>query len=247
MMMLKERILVISDIHANLTALETVLADAKDFSSVICLGDLAGYGPDINEVIEKIQSIDNLICVIGNHDAALIGRLDLGAFNSDAQLALKWQKEVITPENEEYLKSLPEKKIDGKVTIVHGSPRNPVWEYLLEPYSAAENLDYFETMLCFVGHSHQPICYLENQNKSYAEWVIPQSGLTYQLTRKTILNPGSVGQPRDHDPRASYAIFDPEKLTWMPRRVSYDISSVQQRIHEKGLPSRHAARLRDGW
>jgi predicted phosphodiesterase len=153
------KILVMSDIHANINALETVLQDAGKVDRVWCLGDLVGYGPDPNECIQKIRSLKNCICLMGNHDSAVLGNMDMEAFNRDARLSVEWNQRVIKPENLSFLKKLPEKHIEVDVTLAHGSPRNPVWEYILDWQVAMNNLDFFETSFCFVGHTHIPVIF----------------------------------------------------------------------------------------
>lgn len=241
------RILVISDIHANLTALEAVLADAGNVDATWCLGDLVGYGPDPNECIQRLQLVQNLSCLIGNHDAAVLGRLDLFAFNLEARQALQWTQNVLKPKCHEYLNNLPERLVIGAVTLVHGSPRLPIWEYLLDTYNATQNFAYFDTPYCFVGHSHLPVVYQLVNGRTQADLFIPEEGERVVLSPRAILNPGSVGQPRDHDPRAAYALFDPSEQTWELHRVAYDIASVQDRMRTAGLSERHIQRLSDGW
>jgi len=241
------KILVVSDIHANATALEAVIKDAGSITATWCLGDLVGYGPDPNECVELIRSLPNLQCLLGNHDAAALGKIDLKSFNHEAGISAIWTRENLKVSNIKYLESLPEKLYASEnVTIAHGSPRNPVWEYLLDVFSAWENFKYFETQLCFVGHTHIPLVYSDS-GKPFAEWKRLIAGNTVFLNQKAILNPGSVGQPRDHDPRSAYALYDPEKGSWESRRIEYDIASVQERILKAGLPRRHAERLNQGW
>ena len=241
------RILVISDIHANLSALETVLEDAGLVDSVWCLGDVVGYGPDPNECVARIRGLSNLVCVVGNHDDAAINRIPIETFNLDARRSIEWMQEILTKESYTFLSELPETVVQGQVTLAHGSPRNPVWEYLLDLHSAEENLDYFDTQICMVGHTHLPIGYIEDPEAHTMHGILPPAGERVVLKSRAILNPGSVGQPRDHDPRASYAIFDPEEVTWEIHRVEYDITAVQRRIREAELPLRHALRLVEGW
>lgn len=241
------RILVISDIHANLTALEAVLEAAGEVDATWCLGDLVGYGPDPNECIELVSSLPNLICLLGNHDAAASGQISLNTFNYEARVSVQWLRGVLTAQNMRFLAGLPEKQVVHQVTLTHGSPRNPVWEYLLDTHTAAFNFDFFETQLCFVGHSHIPLAYLALNGSGNVECQLFASEDRLKLSMRAILNPGSVGQPRDHDPRASYAIFDPEEMTWEVYRVEYDVTSVQERIYSLGLPRRHAIRLAQGW
>ncbi len=241
------RILVISDIHANLTALDTVLNAAGAFDAAWCLGDLVGYGPDPNEVIERIRQLPDLLCLIGNHDAAALNQIDTGAFNPEARQAVHWTQKRLTELSIAFLRSLPEKLVASEVTLSHGSPRYPVWEYLLDTRSAQHNFDYFETPYCFVGHTHLPVIYSLDGQESSTELSIPEPNTVIKLTWRSIVNPGSVGQPRDRDIRAAFAIYDTNDNTWDYRRVSYDISSVQSRMVQAGLPERHIQRLSAGW
>jgi len=239
------RILVFSDIHSNLTALEAVLSQVGNMDAYWCLGDLVGYGPDPNECIKRVRGLPNLICVRGNHDAATLGEVDQQTFNHEASLAITWTKRVLNAESQDFLLSLSERQVVGDVTLVHGSPRNPVWDYVMDYMTAVRMFSYFETRICMVGHTHVPAIWKEG-----AEMLPTIPVMDYHKTSilsKAILNPGSVGQPRDHDPRASYAIFDSDKSTWELRRTPYDYSAVQDRIKASGLPWRHALRLAEGW
>ena len=242
------RILVISDLHANLTALEAVLADAGEVDATWCLGDVIGYGPDPNEVVELVRTIPNLTCVLGNHDVAVLGQMDDAVFNTEARRSLLWQKKQLTDGNKGYLENLPQNALVlGDVTIAHGSPRDPVWEYILNTLVARLNFQGFETSYCFVGHSHIQCMFQLDLIKDRVSLEIPKVGKALALTPRAILNPGSVGHPRDHDPRASYAFFDPVAVTWEPRRAAYDVFGVQERIRAAKLPEKHAARLAEGW
>lgn len=246
------RILVISDIHANLTALEAVLADAGTPDATWCLGDVVGYGPDPNECITRLLQLPNFTCIKGNHDAAALGEIPIETFNYDARRSIEWIQETLTPRSLAFLTSLQERVVilDANVTLAHGSPRNPVWEYILDLHNASQNFKYFDTRVCMVGHTHLPVTYqLQNVDDNYYDLrlLLPNESQLVRLATRAIVNPGSVGQPRDHDPRASYAIFDPVNCTWQLRRVTYDISSVQKRIQGFSLPARHAARLLEGW
>lgn len=242
------RVLVMSDIHANYTALETVLADADGFEAVWCLGDVVGYGPDPNACVELLSEQPNLRCVLGNHDVAALGRLPLEAFNGDARRALLWQEKVLSASSMTFLEGLAQKvEADEHVTLAHGSPRDPVWEYILNTLSARLNFEAFETDFCFVGHTHVQSIFRYDEKTDRVQLDFPKVGMPVELGGRVILNPGSVGQPRDRDPRAAYAIYDTESLTWEPQRVEYDIEAVQERIREANLPEKHALRLGDGW
>lgn len=242
------RVLVISDLHANLTALEAVLADAGQVDATWCLGDVIGYGPDPNDVIELLRSQPNLTCMLGNHDVAVLGMMNLAVFNPEARKSLLWQVKAVSDNNLNFLQGLPQEAVvQGDVTLAHGSPRDPVWEYILNTLVARLNFEEFATSYCFVGHSHIQCMFKLDLKRDRISLDVLKPNEVHQLTPRAILNPGSVGQPRDRDPRAAYAVFDTEAQTWEPRRVEYDIASVQKRIREAGLPDKHAARLSDGW
>jgi len=242
------RILVISDIHANSTALEAVLADAGAADETWCLGDLVGYGPDPNLVVERVRELPQLTCLLGNHDVAVIGKMPFESFNGDARRSLVWQERVLNADNMQFLRSLPGTvKVRGEVSLAHGSPRDPLWEYVLNTLSARLNFDYFDTPWCFVGHSHVQAIFQLDEARDRVSLEVPHPGEAIGLQPRAILNPGSVGQPRDRDTRAAYAIFDTEAKTWEPRRVEYNIAEVQQRVREVGLPEKHAVRLAEGW
>ena len=239
--------LVISDIHANLSALDAVLNDAGEFDAVWCLGDVVGYGPDPNECIERIRNLPQLTCLLGNHDAAMIDRVDIDSFNLEARIAVEWTKSVLTPSSWEFIRALrPMMTVNGQ-TLVHGSPRYPVWEYLLDTQNVAENFDFFETPYCFVGHTHLPVVYSLDNEHQMPGYLIPEDRQVVQLEQRAIVNPGSVGQPRDRNPLASYALFDTDAHTLEFRRVAYPIEAVQTRMQEVRLPQRHIDRLSVGW
>lgn len=242
------RVLVISDIHANYTALQAVLKDAGQVDETWCLGDLVGYGPDPNAVVEEVREIQNLTCMLGNHDVAVIGKMPFETFNGDARRSLTHHEKVMTADNMDYLNSLSSNaKVCGDATLAHGSPRDPLWEYILNSLSARLNFDHFTTPWCFVGHSHIQCMFALNEKNDRVTLDQTKPDQAVNLTPKLILNPGSVGQPRDRDPRAAYAIYDTEAKTWTPRRVMYNIAEVQERIRSSGLPEKHAARLSEGW
>ena len=161
---------------------------------------------------------------------------------------MRWLENQLSPENKAWLASLPESLVLDGVTLAHGSPRNPVWEYIMDSVTARENMGEFDTPICLVGHTHLPAIY-------QMEWNTPQStryrsfeeGSPFTLDYKSIVNPGSVGQPRDWDPRSAYLIFDDAENSYTLHRVTYDVKSVQERIRTAGLPGRHADRLAEGW
>ncbi len=242
------RYLVLSDIHANLAALEAVLADAGVVDGAWCLGDTVGYGPQPNECADRVQRLPELRCVAGNHDWGALGKLDLWAFNREARLAAEWTGRQLTPASRAWLAGLPERiEVEG-FTLVHGSPRHPIWEYVLNSTVAQENMAYFATLACLVGHTHIPAIYLEPglQHRT-APARVPEPGelISYRAVR-SIINPGGVGQPRDGDPRASYLLLDTDAAALEYRRVAYPIEETQALMEAAGLPSRLIARLSYG-
>jgi diadenosine tetraphosphatase ApaH/serine/threonine PP2A family protein phosphatase len=213
-----------------------------------CLGDIAGYGPDPNECIARVGDLPKLTCMMGNHDFAAVGNQPLETFNADARKALLWQRELLTEKSMDFLRHMSETPVVcGEITLAHGSPRDSVWEYIMNTLVARINLGAFKTPWCFVGHSHFQAVFQYHTEKDEVTIEVPQPGTRYELAERAILNPGSVGQPRDRDRRAAYAFYDPKSRTWEPRRVEYDIKAVQKRILDAGLPQRHADRLADGW
>jgi predicted phosphodiesterase len=239
------RALIISDVHANATALDAVLKNAGEVDAVWCLGDLVGYGPDPNECIARLREFPNIVCLQGNHDAAALGQLSLEGFNYEARTSIEWLQKQLTSDSTAYLQTLKSREEVNGVTLAHASPRQPMLEYLLDTYSAAENFPYFETDFCFVGHTHVSVLFTLKDNTVHLEVPIPNTKLI--LEKRCIANPGSVGQPRDRDPRAGFVIFDDEVSQWDYRRVEYDVNSVQRRMQAANLPERHIARLAAGW
>jgi diadenosine tetraphosphatase ApaH/serine/threonine PP2A family protein phosphatase len=241
------RVLIISDIHANVSALEAVLEDAGDIDATWCLGDVVGYGPDPNECVSGLRSLPKLTCLLGNHDAAVIDDIDIASFNLEARISVRWTQSVITKESLDFLHSLPDKmEIEGQ-TLTHGSPRHPTWEYLLDTTTIVDNFAYFNTPYCFVGHTHLPVLYQLDGDQNLSNHLVPEPFVPIQLTPRAIINPGSVGQPRDRNPSAAYIIFDTESHILEYRRTTYDITSVQIRMQAVDLPQRHIHRLEIGW
>ncbi len=241
------RHLVLSDIHSNLAAFEAVLADAGQFDMIWCLGDVIGYGPQPNECIERLKALPH-ICVAGNHDWAAIDKLDIAAFNPDALRACLWTRKQLTPSNREFIESLPETLIEDNFTIVHGSPRYPIWEYITDSSVAAANFAYFDTAFCLFGHTHVPGIYCFTGSFSTCDgFVLPLTESVPIDEERLLINPGGVGQPRDGDPRASYVILDMEENTIEYRRVEYPVEETQRLMVSLGLPQRLATRLSDGW
>ncbi len=239
------RYVVLSDVHANLEALEAVLKDLEkqEIKEILFLGDAVGYGPNPNECLELLKRKCRIL-LAGNHDWAAIGLTNIMYFNEYARHAIKWTMEIITEENKEVLKSLPVKEVskDEDFILVHSTPKEPEdWYYLLTLWDAEINFHYFDTKFCFLGHSHQPFI---------IERVLSGELLTYKdstrikKSSRYIINVGSVGQPRDGDPRACYAIIDDEKIEII--RVPYDIMSVQNKMRKEHLPYALIERLSIG-
>ncbi len=244
------RIAVLSDIHANLIALEAVMTevDALSPDAVWCLGDTVGYGPEPQACAELMRE-RAAVCLAGNHDLAVVGKLPLDDFNSVAAEAAIWQRDHIKPEIVEWLSALPGKTEVDEITLAHGSPRDPVWEYITMEEIAGANIDHFQTQLCLVGHSHQAIGWRLAESGWWG-WgrvqrteLPPAKRLSLGEEDRWILNPGSVGQPRDGDPRASFALLDTETGTWTWYRIEYDIDAAAAAIHDAILPEFLGRRL----
>jgi len=240
-------VLVVSDIHGNLAALDAVLADAGSFDCIWSLGDVVGYGPCPNECIARLHDHDHL-AVPGNHDYGVLGRLDLADFNPEARAANLWSREQLTPESRAYLEELGETLVIEDVTLAHGSPRYPIWEYLFYPFEATASFAHFETGLCLVGHTHVPRRFLRGDPTYPCQVVpMPEEKAVALDEERCIINPGSVGQPRDRDPRAAYMLYNTDERVFIHRRVVYDVAATQALMRENGLPPRQALRLAAGW
>jgi len=237
----------LADIHSNLEAFTAVLGDIArkgEVDEIWCLGDVVGYGPDPGPCIELLQRC-NHVCIAGNHDLAAIGRVDTKYFNSHAAAAISWTQKQLNPEDVQYLESLPPKIEKDKFTMVHGSPMDPAFEYLISSGIAARNFPRIKTTYCLVGHSHQPVSFKEEDDSALPIGLSPGIGVILGKSRM-IINPGAVGQPRDGDPRASYILYDDEASIARLVRVPYDIETTQQKIMEAGLPVHLATRLKEG-
>ena len=242
------RCAILADIHANLAALEAVLNDIEKKGGVDetwCLGDIVDYGPDPRPCLDIVQQL-NPLCVAGNHDLAAIGRIDRGYFNPDAAVSNRWTAAQLTPADIAYLGALPMTLEKSGFTLVHGSPADPVWEYLFSASIAARNFALFPSRYCLVGHTHEPAIFRQEKNKGVVSAGFkPGIGLVLGETR-TIINPGAGGQPRDGDPRASYDIYDSEGRVMRLYRVPYDVRATQDRMMQAGLPLGLVTRLEVG-
>jgi diadenosine tetraphosphatase ApaH/serine/threonine PP2A family protein phosphatase len=240
------KIAVVSDIHANWHALDAVLADvrAQAPDEVWCLGDLVGYGPQPNRCTEEIRSRAQA-CLAGNHDLGVIGTVDLADFSPDAATVARWTVETLDDEPRSFLESLSPTGERNGVQMFHGSPKDPVWEYVLSEGAARAALELTSSDLVLVGHSHIPIA-LRLVDGTIAGGLA-RGGSEIDLSQgRWLLNPGAVGQPRDGDPRAAYLLVDFEAQSAHFRRVPYDVEATQAELRELGLPEALAERLAGG-
>ncbi|MGZ6268981.1 MAG: metallophosphoesterase family protein [Candidatus Limnocylindrales bacterium] len=238
------RIAVLSDIHANLLALDAVLASLDTIDAIWHLGDVVGYGPEPDGVVARLREL-GARGVRGNHDAAALGGLEIEYFNPDARRAIEWTRQTITDETRRWLEALPERLVVDDLTLVHGSPRDPIWEYVTSTAVARENLAAFGTIYCLHGHTHVPVVFREEAGR--VEALGPVQGAELPLDgRRALINPGSVGQPRDGVPTASYMVVDTERRLVRWDRVPYDIAGTQAAMRAAALPNRLVTRLELG-
>ena len=251
------RALILSDIHSNLEALDAVLADAAaagaGYQAVWFLGDLVGYGADPGPCIARLRQQPGLVAIAGNHDHAVTGQLNPDLFNHAARAAALWTAARLSDDHLAWLSRLPTVTRSGPFTMAHGSLRDPIMEYLISPPAAAATFALLTTPYCLVGHSHYPILWKEYDDDATAaagpptvSLLDPAQPVPLDASRRMIINPGSVGQPRDGDPRASWLLYDSDAGILYHRRTEYDIAAAQSRIRAAGLPETLAARLADG-
>ena len=237
---------VISDIHANLEALEAVVRTlkARGATRFACCGDVVGYGPDPNRCVEIIRGL-SCVCVAGNHDYGVAGKISLAEFNSTANRAALWTRPVLTEANRRWLESLPLTVQEGSLFIVHSSPSAPdAWEYVLTLREATGEMEHCRTGVCLVGHSHQPLAVERLPGKPAR--LVREDAFHILPDARYFINAGSVGQPRDGDPQACCMLYDDDEQTMMYLRVPYDIPAVQAKIRAAGLPEHLASRLESG-
>ena len=247
------RCLVVSDIHANFPAFEAVLQDAQkrnlQYDVVWCLGDLVGYGAFPNECIELLQTVPHL-CLAGNHDWAVLDKLDISTFHDAASHVVLWTRKQIKPANLTYLNARPERLIpEGEdVHLVHASPREPIWEYISDLNIAEENFGLFNTSISLHGHTHIPVIFIEDSWMQNVRFKISEIGVPFILKSgvRYMINPGGVGQPRDGDPRAAYGLLDTTQRIWTSYRTEYDIKRAQDAMRKAGFPRRLIDRLEFG-
>jgi diadenosine tetraphosphatase ApaH/serine/threonine PP2A family protein phosphatase len=241
------QVAIVSDIHGNRHAFEAVLADVRSSPAeeLWCLGDVVGYGADPNDCC-RLARANAALCLAGNHDLAVTGDLDLNEFSTGAALAARWTQEVIDDEHREWLKSLsPSNSVQG-VGLYHASPRDPIWEYVLSALLAELCLDAQPERLSMVGHSHVALSFVRPEGEP-ATGSARRGGEELDVSEgEWILNPGSVGQPRDGDPRAAWLLLDTEAWTAQWRRTDYDIGGAAAAIRAARLPDSLAERLEYG-
>jgi predicted phosphodiesterase len=238
------RYAIFGDVHANLEALQAVLEDARahEVTHYVCLGDLVGYNANPVECLELVRSMECPI-VKGNHDEQACEVTDLSYFNPLAARAIQWTRDQLTDEHKEWLKALKFSRLVRNFTIVHSTLDSPAsWGYVLSDLDASASFSYQHTQLCFYGHTHVPRAFIRDTR---VHEVAPDF-ITMEAGKKYFFNAGSVGQPRDQDWRASYAIYTPAEQTIQWRRLSYDIETTQKKIIAAGLPERLALRLAEG-
>ena len=238
------RILIVSDIHANLAALDAVLSDAGEgggFDRAWSLGDSVGYGPQPDECVAKLRDI-GAVCVLGNHELVALGQISIENFNPYAAAAAEWTMERISAETRQFLETLPRKVDANGFTLVHGSPRDPVWEYMTSEAAVFQNLEHLQMINCAFGHTHVPAVFrIEGFTPVFG---YPKDGDSASIVgARHFINPGSVGQPRDGDPRAAYALLDTTEGAISFHRVEYDIGVTQRLMIEAGLPDMLIDRL----
>jgi diadenosine tetraphosphatase ApaH/serine/threonine PP2A family protein phosphatase len=241
------QVAIVSDIHGNRHAFEAVLADVErsPAQEIWCLGDVVGYGADPNDCC-RLARAHAAVCLAGNHDLAVTGDLDLGEFSTGAALAARWTQEVIAADHRDWLASLRPAQAVRDIGLYHASPRDPVWEYVLSALLAELCLDVQPERICLVGHSHVALSFVRPEGE-------PATGTARRADEEAdlsegewILNPGSVGQPRDGDPRAAWLLLDTSAWTAQWRRVEYDIAGAAASIRAARLPDSLAERLEYG-
>ncbi len=242
---------VFSDVHGNYEALRAVLSFFKKNGAggYICCGDIAGYGAQASECVDAITPLPNLHCVMGNHDAALVGRMDLKWFNPTATAAILYNRHFLRGEQLEFIANLPELVEREDFTLVHGSPKSHLKEYLLSELQFMDNLRYWKVSPCFIGHSHMPIYFaLEGDARVPAtDFLKPMHTMRLDPEARYIINPGSVGQPRDSNPLAACGLYDSSARTFELFRVEYDVEKAKLVMREAGLPPMLVERLSLGF
>lgn len=249
------RYAVLSDIHSNLEAFTAVLdvLAAEHIDRTLCLGDVIGYGADPAACLERLRASDAIV-VGGNHDLACVGKMDLNWFNSAARTAVMWTRDQLGFGDLDYLRRLPLTATEGPCTLVHGTLKQPErFEYLVEVAQAVDTLSMCRTLFCLVGHTHIPFFLEYDRSARRIRRIFSEPDELAEVAfedqpeqLRYLVNPGSVGQPRDGDPRACFAVVDTEAKRIRIRRAAYDVASAQQKIRRAGLPEFLAERLAIG-
>ena len=240
------RLGIFSDVHGNVEALDIVLNALKEeaVNLTICLGDLVGYGPNPNQCVEKVMAASDIV-LAGNHDYAAVNLESTEHFNECARTAIEWTSRVLTSASQDILSKLPLVETIDNILIVHATPEQPEqWHYITSAEDAYRNLYNMSVPICFAGHSHVPMAFIQQEE----EQILFQSAteLDIQPDQKVIINVGSVGQPRDGDPRAAYGIFDMNENKFHLKRLAYPIRKVQEKMQKENLPSFLIERLDTG-
>ena len=238
---------VFSDVHGNFEALKAVLDFYRKngIEEFVCCGDVVGYGPQPQECADALRGLKGLTAVLGNHDAAVVGKMDVKWFNQTAAWAIDFARRNLSGEALDFIARLPERAETADFTVVHGSPRKPLTEYLLSELQFADNAKGFTVSPCFIGHSHMPLVFREREGLPAADFMRPMDRIALPAG-PAMFNPGSVGQPRDGDPRASCGIFDTGRRIFDHFKVFYDVGATQQRMAELNMPGTLAERLSFG-
>jgi predicted phosphodiesterase len=237
---------IFSDVHGNAEALKEVLKTLQDekVDLSLCVGDLVGYGPEPNHCVELVTEFTSKI-VAGNHDYAAIGLADILYFNIHARQAILWTQNVLTEKSKKDLRSLPMTLTEGDITCVHASPDEPEkWNYILSYEDARVNFQKFSTPICIIGHSHIPVAFIKDETGKIE--IQKADEISIEPDKSYIINVGSVGQPRDGDPRSSFGIMDTEEKRFRLMRTSYPVEKVQEKMKKHNLPSYLIDRLSKG-
>jgi diadenosine tetraphosphatase ApaH/serine/threonine PP2A family protein phosphatase len=239
------RVAVISDVHANRHALDAVLSaiDGERADAIWCLGDTVGYGPQPNECCDLVRTRAD-VCLIGNHDLVALGELTVTDFNDEAAAAALWTSERLSAESEAFLRGLEPSAEADRAALFHASARDPVWEYVLSEEAARATFDLTSAPVVLVGHSHVALALALADGRITGG--LAAAGIEEELVDRRLLNPGSVGQPRDGDPRAAWLLLDFDQRFASFRRVPYPIEKTQAEMREAGLPRLLADRLGRG-
>jgi len=239
---------IFSDIHGNSEAINCVLRTIENIDEIICLGDIVGYGADPNYCIEKIKEL-NCKCVGGNHDFGAVGKVNINYFNYYARTAILWTSRQLKNDNIDFLLKLNKNiELKDNVFAVHGSPQNPIFEYIADKNTASIIFNKFDFKICFIGHSHLAGCFTFNESNHQVDYINYSNGGCIEINRnkRYIINSGSIGQPRDGNPKASYGIYDQKNEIVNIYRVSYPINLTKNKIIDSGLPRSLADRLSYG-